>query len=87
MDQPAPTIVSGLKQKENKQKQKVHKESSKDVVRGEKEIISINRQAGQHFHKLDKMAKGIVRKLGWGVGEVYPCPIFLVLYSCSQTAQ
>ena len=82
MDQPAPTIVSddkilgktnpsnnhkGLKQK--KSKEKVHKKSSEDVV---KEIININRQAGQHFHKLDKVAKGIVRKLGWGGGLPLP---------------
>ena len=57
MDQPAPTIISGLKQKENKQTRKVHKESSKDVVRGEKEIININRQAGQHLLKVDKQHK------------------------------
>ena len=64
MDQTAPTIVSGakkgLKQKESEQTQKDHKESSEGLVRGEKEIININRQAGQLLHKLDKVAKGIV---------------------------
>ena len=78
MDQPAPTNVSDAKilgktnqnnyhkrLEQKKSKQKVHKKSSEDVVRVAKEIINMNRQ-GQHFHKLDKVAKGIVRKLGWG---------------------